>query len=109
MAEQPQLVPLDGSLNVLPGFIDFHAKHNPTRAWAKFPSFSNPSEATSVSFGDFAKATHRIAHTLRPGRAGNDGEVVAVFIHCDTILYLALLAGLVRAGFVVWSYHIPFP
>ena len=29
------------------------------------------------------------------------GEVIAVLIHCDAILYLALLVGLVRAGFVV--------
>lgn len=105
MSDQPQFVPLDGSVNVLPGFVDFHAKHNASRPWVKFPSIGNPGESTSLSFGDFAKATHRIAHALRPGRAGDDGEVVAVFIHCDTVLYLGLLAGLVRAGFVVSSYH----
>ncbi|TCD66635.1 putative NRPS-like protein biosynthetic cluster [Steccherinum ochraceum] len=98
-----RLPPMDGTLNVLPGFVDFHAKFNPSLPWAKFEA-SNPSGVEMIDFAEFARATHRVAHALRPGREGRrDGEVIAVLIHCDTILYLALLAGMVRAGLV------PFP
>ena len=55
-----------------------------------------------VFLAEYARATHRIAHLFRPGRAGADDEVVvAGLAHCDTLLYLALLPGLVRAGIVV--------
>lgn len=98
---QPHWPPLDGSLTVIPGFLDFHAERHPERAWALFPSRTDPTQAESISFGEFAKASHRFAHLVRPGRAGKDGEVVTLLIHCDTILYLAVLTGLIRAGIVV--------
>lgn len=101
MSIPKKLPPLDGTLTVLPGFVNFHAEHNPDLPWAKFPSASQPEEIESITFLEFSRATHRIAHALRHERAGKDGEVVAVLIHCDSILYLALLAGMVRAGLVV--------
>ncbi|KAH9928993.1 hypothetical protein B0H21DRAFT_700203 [Amylocystis lapponica] len=91
--------PTDGSIPVIPGFLDFHAERNPTYPMFVFPSDDIP----SISFREFAEATHRIAHILRPTRSGPDGAVVAVLIHCDTILYDALLVGIIRAGMV------PFP
>lgn len=100
MAPAKQLPPLDGSVFVLPGFIDFHAEHNPSLPWVLFPSRTGAGPE-AISFGAFAQATHRMAHALRPDRQGKDGEIVAVIAHCDTILYLALLAGIVRAGLTV--------
>ena len=94
-----ELPPLDGSIDVLPGLVDFHAERNPEHAWAIFPSASGG--ISSISFAEFAKATHRIAHILRPNRSGPEGEVVAVIVNCDSILYVALLVGMVRAGLVV--------
>ena len=41
------------------------------------------------------------AHAFRPDGTRAQGELVAVLIHCDALLYLALIPGLVRAGFVV--------
>lgn len=92
--------PLDGSIHVLPGLVDFHATHNADLPWA-FLASDAESPVSSVSFLEFAHATHRIAHALRPGRAGPENEVVAILVNCDTILYLALVAGMVRAGLVV--------
>ena len=109
MDQDNSVPPRDGSITVMPGFVDFQAQHRPNDPWVIFPSKTEPQAIESVSFSELAEASHRIAHFVRPEKKGNDGEVVAVFIHCDTILYLALLAGLVRAGFVVCSYHIPFP
>ncbi|KAH9951150.1 hypothetical protein B0H21DRAFT_855734, partial [Amylocystis lapponica] len=91
--------PIDGTLSLIPGFLDFHAEHNPICPIFTFPSKVFP----EISFLEFAEATHRIAHILRPARSGPDGEIVAVLIHCDTVLYHALLIGMVRAGMV------PFP
>lgn len=87
---------------MLPGFVDFHATHNADLPWALL-SAGPELPVQSVTFAQYARATHRIAHKLRPERAGKDKEVVAILINCDTILYLALIVGLVRAGLV------PFP
>lgn len=95
------LPPVDGSVNVLPGFVDFHAEHNPTLPWVKYPFPTQPGRAQTITFLEFAEATHRAAHALRPVGTGTDGEVVAVVISCDTVQYLALLAGMIRAGLVV--------
>ena len=97
MAARPAL---DGSLSVLPGFVDFHAEHNPEKPWALL-SAGPELPVETVTFSEFARATHRIAHALRPNREGPDDEVVAVLVNCDSVLYLALLAGMIRAGLKV--------
>ncbi|KAL6302718.1 hypothetical protein BKA93DRAFT_736353 [Sparassis latifolia] len=98
------LPPLDGSITVLPGFLDFHAEQNPNLPFFFYPS-ADPTavKPASVSYLEFAHATHRIAHAFRPGRAGPDRAVVAVVVTCDTLLYHALVVGIMRAGLV------PFP
>ena len=101
MPSSPIRPPLDGSLSVLPGFVDFHAEHNPQHPWATLSAGQEQPGVETVSFSEFARATHRIAHQLRPNRAGPENEVVAVLINCDSVLYLALLAGMMRAGLVV--------
>lgn len=96
----PVFPPLDGSITVLPGFADFHAKHNPQREWVRL-AHEGAAPPTTLSFADFADATHRVARFFRPDGQSAGGEIVAVLIHCDTVLYLATLMGLVRAGYVV--------
>jgi acyl-CoA synthetase (AMP-forming)/AMP-acid ligase II len=84
----------------LPETLDFHLKHN-----AEHPIYvyseSKDKELTSISFLEFTRAGHRIAHTLRPKREGADGQVVAVIMLVDTILYQATVTGLMRSGLVV--------
>lgn len=92
--------PLDGSLPVLPGFVDFHAQHNPEREWARLAR-EGDGGVSAISFLEFSEATHRAAYALRPDGTHATDEVVAVLINCDTILYLAMLVGLVRAGYIV--------
>ena len=104
MAATSAFPPLDGSLNLLPGLLDWQAAHNPDRQWAVFPSPNSPSGTASISFSEYAKASHRVAHAARPVKQVNDGrhgQVVAVLIQTDSLLYLAVLAGLLRAGLVV--------
>ena len=92
---------LDGSLSVLSGYTDWHAEHHPSDPMTVFPHPSDPQSIMSVSYAEFAKVTHRVAHIVRPNRAGKDGEVAALLLNCDTIVYQALIVGLERAGIVV--------
>lgn len=102
---RPAFPPLDGSISVLPGFADFHAKHNSAREWVRLaPDVDTP--AKSLTFAELADATHRVARTFRPDGTRSKGELIAVLIHCDTVLYLALIIGLVRAGYVVSIYRL---
>lgn len=107
MSLSPALPPLDGSISVLPGFVDFHAKHNADLPWALL-SAGPELPVQSVSFAQYAGATHRVAHLLRPERVGKDKDVVAILVNCDTIVYLALIAGLVRAGLVVRDFFFQY-
>lgn len=93
--------PLGGSVTVLPGFVDFHAEHNPNSVWAVFPSLDDPDGKTFITYSELAQASHRVAHAVRPGRKGPEQEVVAILVNCDTVHYVTLLVGLRRAGIVV--------
>jgi len=100
MTTQPLPVypPLDGTV-LLSDLPDFNLQHNPT-----LPAFvysSIPNSITQISFLEYARACHRVAHVVRPNCAGPEGEIVALIANTDTILYQALVAGMVRAGVVV--------
>ncbi|CCM03416.1 uncharacterized protein FIBRA_05547 [Fibroporia radiculosa] len=97
----PTCPPLDGTVDVLPGFLDFHARHNPSKPMWRFPPLEPQPDV--VTYSQFADATHRIAHAVRPGRTGTERVVVAIFVHCDTLFYYALMIGIIRSGFI------PFP
>ncbi|KAF7291295.1 Acetyl-CoA synthetase-like protein [Mycena indigotica] len=93
--------PLDGSLNLAQA-LDFHIvqqNNTPAFSWG-----AADGTLTSISHFEFARAAHRVAHLLRPNRAGDvDGEVVAIVAVADTLVYQTLLAGCLVAGLV------PFP
>ena len=91
--------PLDGTLLTLIDFVDFHAEHNPDSPWALYPS--SDATATSISFSEVARATHRVARGLRPDGPSGGRDVVVMLIHCDTILYVTMLVGIARSGMVV--------
>ncbi|TCD65176.1 putative NRPS-like protein biosynthetic cluster [Steccherinum ochraceum] len=95
--------PLDGSVRVIPGFVDFNAEHNPGSPCFGFPSRVDPNAETYISQAEYAQASHRAARILRPERRGDDGEVVAVLINADALVYGALINGMARADLI------PFP
>ncbi|KAJ7063875.1 putative aminoadipate reductase [Mycena amicta] len=99
------LPPLDGSLNISEAF-DFHLAHRnltPIYSFAAGNEDDGTLTLTDVSHFEFARATHRVAHLLRPIRTGAEGEVVAILAFADTLLYLTLFAACSKAGLV------PFP
>ncbi|KAL4260482.1 Adenylate-forming Reductase [Pleurotus pulmonarius] len=96
------LPPTDGSL-LLSQTIGFHLEHNPI-----FPMYMFAEEGsenvTTITFLEFARACHRVAHHVRPvGSTQRPGQVVAIIASCDTIVYQALVVGCLKAGLV------PFP
>lgn len=94
-----KLPPLDGTV-VLPEVIDFHSKNNADLPMYAF-SEDGKNEPTTISFLEFSRACHRVAHALRPNRAGPENQVVAFIALADTVLYQAVTVGLVKAGLVV--------
>jgi hypothetical protein len=78
------------------------------RIWDAEPSrifyvYAQPAsdEITTITNLEFGRATHRAAHVLRPNHEGQDGKVVAVLALSDTVLYHAILVGLMTATLIV--------
>lgn len=97
----PVLPPLDCSL-LFYERVNFHMQNNPT-----LPIFvyaddqASDHHTTEITFLEFGRAAHRIAHALRPSRGGDERQVVMLIANCDTILFHAILAGMTIAGLVV--------
>ncbi|KAJ6514511.1 hypothetical protein C8R47DRAFT_962145, partial [Mycena vitilis] len=54
----------------------------------------------NITHFEFARATHRVAHLLRPQRDGLDGQVVAIVALTDVLIYQTIVAGCIEAGLV---------
>lgn len=94
------LPPTDGTL-LLSQTIDFHLRCNPTFPMYMFAEEGSDS-VTAVTFLEFARACHRVAHHVRPRTSLQKmGQVVAIIASCDTIVYQALILGCLKAGLVV--------
>ncbi|KAG6902725.1 hypothetical protein C0995_012389 [Termitomyces sp. Mi166 len=80
--------------------LEFNMAHNAAQPFYIFADSSAPSGTRTITHLEFGRAAHRAAHLLRPNRHGVDGEVVALILHADTVLYQATVAGLIVAGCV---------
>lgn len=81
--------------------IQFNMAHNAAQPLYTFADSSAPRGINVITHLEFGRAAHRVAHILRPDRNGVDGEVVALVLQADTVMYHALVAGLIVAGCVV--------
>ncbi|KAH7913622.1 putative aminoadipate reductase [Hygrophoropsis aurantiaca] len=93
--------PLDGSLFV-PEIVEFNAVNNPNVPIFVFER-EGSEELVQITHFEFYRACQRVAHAIRPTREGPEGEIVAVIANSDTLLYHALVIGMMMAGVV------PFP
>jgi acyl-coenzyme A synthetase/AMP-(fatty) acid ligase len=91
--------PFDYSVT-LPESVDFHRKHNPNETLYVLAEDGKP-KPTNITFLEFGRAADRVAHYLRPGRGGQDRQVIAFVALSDTLLYQAVTIGIMRAGFIV--------
>ncbi|KAG8221462.1 acetyl-CoA synthetase-like protein [Butyriboletus roseoflavus] len=100
MSSVPVSPPLDCSL-LFNDLINFRMQNNPTLPMLVYADDqASEHHVTEITFLEFGRAAHRIAHTLRPGRGGDEGQVVMLIANCDTILFHAVVAGMTIAGLV---------
>ncbi|KDN49451.1 hypothetical protein RSAG8_02153, partial [Rhizoctonia solani AG-8 WAC10335] len=94
----------DGSV-ALNRLVDFHLEQNPDCEFAMLVDVSDgPNEQhLSVKYRQLAHATHRAAHIVNPNSTLPQGTRVAILTSTDTIVNIALVLGILRAGLV------PFP
>lgn len=91
--------PTDGSIS-LERIIDFHLDNNPNHPFAILYDVHSRSQST-LTYKQLAHAVHRVAHLLNPGANIPQGTNIAIFVSADTIVYIALVLGAMRAGLVV--------
>ncbi|KAH9476002.1 putative NRPS-like protein biosynthetic cluster [Psilocybe cubensis] len=94
----PTAPPRDCSVT-LPEVVDFHIKNNPDYPVWIFNE-DGQSDITKVTYLEYGRACHRVAHKMRPGRRGPEGELIAIVAFSDNLLYNAVSVGLIRAGMV---------
>ncbi|KAJ6523920.1 hypothetical protein DFH09DRAFT_1419188, partial [Mycena vulgaris] len=85
---------------------DVVAQNSEATPDAPFYVFAQPDPFTdivTITHFEFGRATHRAAQILRPNCEGSDGEVVAILALADTVVYHALVVGLITANLI------PFP
>ncbi|KAH0588812.1 Polyketide synthase HetM [Termitomyces sp. J132] len=101
MATIPVIPTLDENF-LVPDAIEFNIANNAAQPFYTFADYSAPggTGTKTITHLEFGRAAHRVAHLLRPNRNGVDGEVVALLLQADTILYHAIVAGSIVAGFV---------
>ncbi|KAJ7458517.1 hypothetical protein FB451DRAFT_1046638 [Mycena latifolia] len=89
----------------IPEAIAWNSETHPTGTFYVYAAADPTSSVvTTITHLEFGRATHRAAQILRPNRrVGKDREVVAILAYSDTILYHAVVAGLVIADVI------PFP
>ncbi|KAJ3509565.1 hypothetical protein NLJ89_g5155 [Agrocybe chaxingu] len=90
--------PRDGSVT-LPETVDYHREHHPDRPFFVFNADGSP-DITEISYLEFARATDRVSHYLRPGRQGPEKQVVALIALSDSLLYQAVSLGIMRGGMI---------
>ncbi|KAI6017887.1 putative aminoadipate reductase [Pisolithus marmoratus] len=88
--------PVDGSLFV-PEMLEYNARNSPDHPFFVYPD-EHSKELRTISNLEFYRACQRVAHAVRPGRQGQDGEVVGIVANVDCILYQALFMGVIYAG-----------
>ncbi|KAI6042365.1 acetyl-CoA synthetase-like protein [Pisolithus marmoratus] len=97
--------PVDGSLFV-PEMLEYNARHSPDHSFFVYPD-EPTKELCIISNLEFYRASQRVAHAVRPGRRGQDREVVGIVANVDSILYQVLFMGIIYAGLI--SYIIALP
>ncbi|KIJ59312.1 hypothetical protein HYDPIDRAFT_33310 [Hydnomerulius pinastri MD-312] len=99
ISNTPVFAPLDCSL-LLSDLINFNMEKNASISIYVYANDNIPGSTTDITFFEFGRAAHRVAHALRPARQGKEGQVVMLIANTDTLLHHAVVAGMSIAGLV---------
>lgn len=96
--------PVDGSL-LLHETLEYHLERHAELPMYAFHEEGKETE-TELSYLEFSRACHRVAHALAPKIAFGEGApvkrpVVAFMALADVVVYQAIVIGLMRIGVVV--------
>ncbi|KAJ4469195.1 putative aminoadipate reductase [Lentinula aciculospora] len=91
--------PSRDNFTTLPQLLRFHYEINPDQPLYVY-SEDGKANLTEIKHLEFVRACHRAAHIIRPHRSGPGREVVAIIALVDTIVYTAVVAGLMEAGLI---------
>ncbi|KAI6125331.1 hypothetical protein EDD16DRAFT_1826252 [Pisolithus croceorrhizus] len=69
--------------------LEHNVQHSPYHSFFIYPD-EHSKDLRSISNLEFYRASQRVAHAIRPGRQGQDKEVVGIVANVDCILYQAL-------------------
>ncbi|KAG8720020.1 hypothetical protein FRC08_001379 [Ceratobasidium sp. 394] len=96
--------PSDGSL-ALSALADYNMENNPEHDFAVLvdPPENGGGSPIHVNYRHLGLAVHRVAHLVNPQAALPQGTKVAILTSADTVVNIALVLGIMRAGLV------PFP
>ncbi|KIK67018.1 hypothetical protein GYMLUDRAFT_37049 [Collybiopsis luxurians FD-317 M1] len=89
--------PFKSSITV-PELIQFHYDNNATQPVFVFADGDD--HITEISYLEYIRACHRVAHLVRPKRAGPDRAVVAVVALSDNLVYQSINVGIMQAGLI---------
>lgn len=93
------LPPANGSVP-LNKLIDFHLANNAEEPWVVLAATESSAEVT-VTYKQLAHAVHRAVHNINPNGSIPQGSKVAILASADTIVYLTIILGVMRAGLIV--------
>jgi hypothetical protein len=74
---------------------------NADAPFAVMPGRESHSQPTKVTFRGYAAATLRFARAVQARDDMPRTGVIALLIHCDTLLYTTALSGVIAAGYTV--------
>ncbi|KAJ6568450.1 hypothetical protein B0H10DRAFT_1038766 [Mycena sp. CBHHK59/15] len=86
---------------LIPDFVALNSETNPSGPFYIYAKPDPSNDIVTISNFEFNRATRRAAQILRPNRRGLDGEVVALIALSDTVLYQAIVVGLINANLIL--------
>lgn len=89
----------------LPDILDFNLEHNPDFPIYIYGEVSS-AKTTEIKMLEYVRAAHRVGKIIRGG--SQTGDVVGIVANLDTIVYSALIVGIMKAGLVVSQPLIPY-
>lgn len=84
----------------IPQLLEIRYKSSPDQPIYVYAEDSD-NRLTEIHYLEFIRACHRAAYLIRPPQSGSDREVVAIIALVDVIVYMAVVAGLMKAGLTV--------